>query len=133
MTIVTGLIGTGKTVEMIKQCAKKRLTIVVERADRARDIEGMAKKIGTEPVNAITYDEFLSRHQRCCATLKNEPCPPNCRCSGNASYFIENIEGFMAKMFGAGTVQGFICEGEDVVVTAKDDKVGFYRKDLYSL
>lgn len=122
MTIVTGLVGSGKTVEMIKQCAEKRLTIVVEYEDWKRAVYDMSKTLRA-PVDVITFREFLERNNKahCC-----------CRCQ-SGGYFIDGIDRFMAFMVGDGIVRGFTCDGEGVVVTAKKDGVGFYKKDIYSL
>lgn len=121
MTIVTGLVGSGKTVEMVKQCADRGLTIVVEREEWKRAVYDIAKTLKAN-VEVITFREFTERSDtRCCCRVHR------------TGYFIDRIDRFMAYLVGGDLVRGFTCDGEGIVVTAKKDGVGFYKKDIYSL
>lgn len=117
MVVVTGLIGTGKTVEAIKQCARHHWVFVTEYPETAYHIQELARRLKLK-VEVTTYARLTDIARR-------NP-------GGASGYFIEDINSFMNYMLGD-TVRGFICEGEDVIVTCKDDKLGFYRKDIHSL
>ena len=118
MTIITGLIGSGKTVEMIKQAHKQKLVIVTQYKSFAGDLKNMAKQINIRICDPISYDEFLilRNNQRC---MKRED---------TNKYFIDNIELFLERAFG--NVSGFICDGEEITVM-KRTKDGFFKTDIY--
>ena len=120
MTIVTGKAGSGKTVEMVKQCAKQNLVAVVEFNDYKQVLNDLAQNLGCRGLVVVTYREFIDLFYG--------------QGRGHAKtgrYFIDDIRRFFECAYGAGTVEGFVCDGEDLVITAKDPAVGFYKKDLF--
>ena len=123
MVIVTGLVGTGKTVEALKQCARNRWTFVTEYREGVGAIQALAKKLKLQvdvvPCAALASDYSV------------QPGPLSTDASG-AGYYIGNMNSFLKSIFGEG-LKGFTCEGEDLIITCKDEKLGFYRKDIHLL
>jgi len=114
MKIITGKVGTGKTLEMIKQAHIKRFTIVVRKEWLTEAIRETAHNLGYIIPDPISYSEFLS------SGLGMD--------TGN-KYFIENIEEFLAYAFPQKSIKGFICDGENVTVMEKLSE-GFFKREL---
>ena len=118
MKIITGLIGSGKTVEMIKQAHIQKFVIVTPYKSFAEELKKTAESMHLRICDPISFDEFL--------TLRN-----NQRCMGkenDSKYFIDHIELLLEKAFG--NISGFICEGEDITVMKRTEK-GFYKTDIF--
>lgn len=123
MKVITGLIGSGKTIEMLKQCSKDRLTIVVEHRQFRDELIKQAKDLHLY-VEGVTYAEFLAEFR--------DHLDLSRKLLGG-KYFIDNVERFFDVAFGANVVRGFTCDGEEMTVTVRGKQGDFYRKDLYGL
>lgn len=134
MVIVTGLVGTGKTVEALKQCARHQWVFVTEYSQSISVLQEMAKKLKLR-VDITTYAGLVSRYLfggECRIHHYRAELAKARRGEPGSGFYIDNIEGFLKFLFGD-NVKGFTCEGEDLVVTCKDEKIGFYRKDIHLL
>lgn len=124
MVVVTGLVGTGKTVEALKQCARNRWTFVTEYLREVGEIQALAKKLKLQ-VDVVSQEALASAYSARPGRLLGIDVSP-------AGYYIGNMNSFLKSIFGEG-LKGFTCEGEDLIITCKDEKLGFYRKDIHTL
>lgn len=115
MQIITGKIGSGKTIEMIRQAIRQNLTIVCRLEEQKHTYINLAKEKLNSKLQVITYDTFLNKGKM---IGRNR----------DERFIIDDIETFFKCNFNRNIV-GFLYDGTDITFTEKINGE-FYKKDL---
>jgi len=106
VTIVTGKIGSGKTVELVRYAYKHNCTIICQFEESIKCMQDLSQRLYGRDVKAISYSKFF--HNRYFCGRKD-----------NTKYVIDNIEFFLMRLMtergSTSSIEGFTCDGEDII------------------
>ena len=106
MTIITGKIGSGKTVELVRYAFKNNCTIICQFEESIKCIQDLSQRLYGRDVKVISYSTFFYNG---CFSGRND----------DTKYVIDSIEFFlmrlMAERGSTSSIEGFTCDGEDII------------------
>jgi len=106
VTIITGKIGSGKTVELVRYAFKNNCTIICQFEESIKCIQDLAQRLYGRDVKAISYSTFFYNS---CFHRRND----------NTKYVIDSIESFLMRLMtergSTSSIEGFTCDGEDII------------------
>ena len=107
MRIITGAIGSCKTVAMIKRCCAHNLTILTRNYETKSFLQETARNLYFKLKEPETYSDFFKEDN----SVGRE----------KEKFFIEDIASFLEFIFQPNcSIEGFVCEGEDVSVLTRE-------------
>lgn len=120
MTIITGKIGSGKTVELVRYAFKNNCTIICQFEESIKCIQDLSQRLYGRDVKVISYSTFFYNGY---FRGRND----------NTKYVIDSIESFLMRLMtergSTSSIEGFTCDGEDIIFKERINDE-YYSKHL---